>query len=296
MMHKLYSLHIQLSTLLNFFCTVEKLENLYREEIKPVITNKEQLRDPENKQLQILIQTVNNFEFYAAMVQCNKVCGVSRYNVNDPSNPNDKTSYYFVGKWGEKKVPVAIVQTEMGGDGTFGSYNATLKALKCLPNLKYIFAVGVCGGFKGKVNLGEVIVSQVLQDYSLVKMKDGKMTIRSTAFAFTENEFYHFISRAGNKPPNITCGLVLSANILVADAVYQKLLLDACPDAIALEMEGHGIARACQGAKVEILIVKGVSDLADKLKDDSWQPQAAMNAAKVLCQALEDFGEINYLW
>ena len=226
------------------------------------------------------------------MVQCNKVCGVSRYNVKDPSNPNDKISYYFVGKWGEKKIPVAIVQTEMGGDGAFGSYNETLKALKCLPNLKYVFAVGVCGGIKDRVNLGEVVVSRVLQDYSLVKMKDGKMTIRSTAFAFIENEFYHFISRAANTPPNTRCGLVLSANILVTDAGYQKLLLDACPEAIALEMEGHAIARACQGRRVEVLIVKGVSDLADALKNDNWQPQAAMNAAKALCQALEDFGKI----
>ena len=39
--------------------------------------------------------------------------------------------------------------------------------------------------------------------------------------------------------------------------------------------------------KVECLVVKGVSDLGDKNKDDNWQPQAATNAVKYLCKSMK---------
>ena len=105
----------------------------------------------------ILIQTVNDREQYAAISQLNKGCGISVYT-DGGNNP----SYYYVGKWGDGKIPVVIIQTQMGSNGPHGSFAETRKALEVLPNLEYIFAIGVCGGIKGKVNLGDVVVSKVL--------------------------------------------------------------------------------------------------------------------------------------
>ena len=96
----------------------------------------------------ILIQTVNDREQYAAISQLNKGCGVSVYT-DGGNNP----SYYYVGKWGDGKIPVVIIQTQMGSNG-FLCWNK--KALEVLSNFEYIFAVGVCEGIKGKVNLGDV--------------------------------------------------------------------------------------------------------------------------------------------
>ena len=213
--------------------------------------------------------------------------------------PDD--SYYYVGKWGDKGIPVVIVQTKMGSDGPHGSYNETKKALSCLPNLKYIFAVGVCGGVKGKVKLGDVIVSEVLQDCSNEKVIADKVIIRSPRWALIGKSFYHFLSQAANKPDRMRCGMVLSANQLVADANFQKKRLVACPEAIAFEMEGHGIARACEEStkKIEYLVVKGVSDLADEDKVDDWQPQAAVNAVNALYEVMakyDAFGKMAKLY
>ena len=232
---------------------------------------------------------MNKKEFYAAMVRMNEECDISKYAVTE-TNVCPGESYYYVGKWGKKKIPVVIVQTTMGSNGDHGSYNETKKALSRLPNLKFIFAVGVCGGLKG-VKLGEVVVSKDLQDCSERKIENGKMNIRSRVWPLQDDSFYHFLSQADNTPENTKCGMVLSANDLVKDANYQSMLREARPEAIALEMEGHGIAKACQeyrykGRKIEFLVVKGVSDLANEKKDDVWQPQAASNAVNVLCEVI----------
>ena len=212
---------------------------------------------------------------------------------DDSYNP----SYYYVGKWGEKKIPVVIVQTHMGGDGAHGSLAETKKALHVLPNLKYIFAVGVCAGIKSKVKLGDVVVSQVLQDCSVTRWEDGKMIITSPSWILDVKPFFHFLKQTVNKPKIVQCGKVLSANNLIRDEVFRDKLVEACPKAIALEMEGHGIARACQEyneersteRKIEYLVVKGVADFADREKNDNWQPQAAKNAVSALYEVMKKF-------
>ena len=257
------------------------------EKVKSKIVGKEQLADLHPNE--ILIQTANLKEFYAAMVRINEECCISKYTVTE-SNVCPGESYYYVGNWGKKNIPVVIVKTEMGSDGYNGSYNETKKALSCLPNLKFIFAVGVCGGLKD-VKLGEVVVSKDLQDCSLRKIENGRMNIRSHIWHLQDDSFYHFLSQPDNTPKNTKCGMVLSTNDLVKSADFKNMLREAKPEAIALEMEGHGIAKACQeykdkGRKVEFLVVKGVSDLANEKKNDVWQPQAASNAVNVLCEVM----------
>ena len=80
---------------------------------------------------------MNEREFYAAMMKMEKECAISKYTIKSTEDPNENF-YYYVGKWGSKKIPVVIVQTEMGSNGTHGSYNETKMALSCFPNLKYI--------------------------------------------------------------------------------------------------------------------------------------------------------------
>ena len=259
--------------------------------IQDVVTKETKIQDLETQI--ILIQTVNPRELQAAMSKLNKDCGVLEYK-DDSHNP----SRYYVGKWGDEKIPVVIIQTCMGGDGAHGSLAETKKALQVLPNLKYIFAVGVCAGIKGKVKLGDVVVSKVLQDCSNTRREDGgKLVITSPSWPLDEKPFFHFLNQAVNKPKIVKCGMVLSANNLIKDGVVRDQLVKERSQAIAIEMEGHGIARACQEynterkieRKIEYLVVKGVCDFADKYKSDEWQPQAAKNAVDALYEVMKKF-------
>ena len=242
---------------------------------------RENLSNKDLEQLpSVLIQTVNNNEYYAVMLQLKEGSEVVCYTDGDSS--------YVVGEWGESEIPVIIIQTTPGSDRPHGSCEETRKALEWFPNLKFIFAVGVCGGVKNKVDLGDVVVSTVIQGYSHVKKKGGKHINRFSPWDITKNtKFYQDLSRAAN---NVKCGMVLSGNLLIASSEDQKQLLGEYKEAIAFEMEGHGIADACDvlmKKDIVCMIVKGVCDLADEDKDNRWQPQAAINAAKALCKAMK---------
>lgn len=236
----------------------------------------------------VLIQTVNDNEFYAAMMQL-KDHKAKKYEALDEFCGS--YSYYCVGFWDQ--VLVAITQTGMGGGGVHGSWFETKKALHFMPQLKYIFAVGVCGGVNPyKVELGQVIVSSGIQGYSNLKLVPGEWINRSPSMLSFENNFFKFlknpVNRVANMPKMIPAikpkfGIVLSGPWLVADEEMKKKVLKLSKEAVAFEMEGIGIALACSShSGVECLVVKGVSDLADKDKADNWQPQAAINAAKYL--------------
>jgi len=195
-------------------------------------------------------------------------------------------SYYFVGEWG--KVPVVIIQLHMSSNGVHSSWYETKKALHFMPQLKYIFAVGVCGGVPTKVDLGNVVISKAIHGYSDLKMSPSGWINRNMYTLCSETEIYHCITRADNIPPDgiVVKGVVLSGPWLIADVETQQKLLKLSPEAIAFEMEGANIVQACGQTLVECLVVKGVSDLADKDKDDDCQPQAATNGAKYLHASL----------
>ena len=240
----------------------------------------------------MLIQTVNRNEFYAAMMQLTDH-KATKYRVYE--DVCDSYGYYCVGKWGN--IPVAITNTAMGQGGVHGSWYETKKALHFMPQLKYVFAVGVCGGVgSDKVSLGQVVVSSAIQGYTNLKAISGEWISRSPKLMLTDNLFHKFLKNPQNLlpfpkiMPAITpiFGIVLSGPWLIADENVKSQLLKLSKEAKAFEMEGMGIAEACivHKKRVECLVVKGVSDLADKDKSDGWQPQAAMNAATYLCEMM----------
>ena len=202
------------------------------------------------------------------MVELEEDSPVQQYAIHDPLC--DSTSYYYVGKWGE--IPVAVIQTGMGGNGAYGSWYETKKVLKNLPHLKYIFAVGICGGVRGKVEMGDVVVSEYIWGYSELKMAEPCWTSCSHYIPLNGNNLYNCLSRAAHQPPNavIKFGTVMSGSWLIKSTAIQEQLLAICRDAKAFEMEGDGIVKAYYGhkKKVEYLVVKGVCDFGDEHKND----------------------------
>ena len=217
------------------------------------------------------------------MIELKEGSTVTEYVIDDPLCGSD--SYYFVGKWGE--IRVAIIQTDMGSNGLYGSWYETKKALYNLPNLKYIFAVGVCGGVRGRVKMGEVVVSKVIWGYFDLKMAEPRWENRSFDMSAAQKGFYRYLSQSAHKPDYVKCGVIMSGPWLIKRTDIQNELLEICPGGIAFEMEGFGIAQACDG-KVECLVVKGVCDFGDKHKNDDWQPQAARNAVEYLSKSMKD--------
>ena len=240
-----------------------------------------------------LIEVVNDIEFKTAI--CEMEGNIHQRTVHDYLTKSETD--YFYGKW--KKVPVVVVQTgkKVGSQFQYGSWFETKKALFYMPQLEYVFGVGVCGAavdvdgsgrVKPRVPLGHIVVSSHIIGYDHQKKKPDCDESRGLSSLLSQDSFYQFLNRTITKHKwdnGLHFGRVLSGSWLVADIKAQKLVLDPSRrDEIAFEMEGVGISEACRSEKnvKTCLVVKGVSDYANRDKDDAWQPAAARNATRYL--------------
>lgn len=95
-----------------------------------------------------------------------------------------------------------------------------------------------------------------------------------------------------DKDPSVKFGQSVDAGILVKDASRRAQIAGRCPNAIALEMEGAGLAIAIQetnspGVDCLPFILKCVVDFADREKSDVHQEEGAMRAAMLFKQLIE---------
>ena len=258
-----------------------------KEELKSKVTDLESYK--------VLIEVVNDIEFMTAICQMDGE--IKQCKVTDSLTESTKTYYY--GKW--EGVPVVVVQTgkKVGSQFLHGSWFETKKALHYMPQLEYVFGVGVCGAavdddgagrIKPRVPLGHIVVSSHIKGYDHQR-KGEYDEHRGYESVSSENKFYQFINETPNKfrwNKGLHFGKVLSGSWLVADKRAQYLVLDPNrKDEKAFEMEGVGMAAACSQLRKGCLVVKGVSDYANRDKDDKWQPSAARNATRFLSDMLK---------
>jgi formylglycine-generating enzyme required for sulfatase activity/nucleoside phosphorylase len=88
--------------------------------------------------------------------------------------------------------------------------------------------------------------------------------------------------------PKIHYGIIGSGNSLIKDIHERERLADDL-GIIAIEMEGAGVADATwnQTEVSDYLIIRGISDYADRQKNDTWKAYAAVAAAAYLRALLE---------
>jgi nucleoside phosphorylase len=86
--------------------------------------------------------------------------------------------------------------------------------------------------------------------------------------------------------PRVFMGVIASGNQLLKDALERDRIRDA-HGALALEMEGSGVADACWASGCGYGVIRGTCDYGDSDKNDQWQGHAAVIAAAYLKGLLE---------
>ncbi len=81
-------------------------------------------------------------------------------------------------------------------------------------------------------------------------------------------------------------GMLLTCCSAAAGSVDVDLRLKRFPTAEAEDMEGFGVALACQHDQVPLTIVRGISNIAGQRDHSEWQIPTALEAAAAL--AIED--------
>jgi adenosylhomocysteine nucleosidase len=157
--------------------------------------------------------------------------------------------------------------------------------------------VGVAGALLDHVRLGDVVVANRVYAYhGATSQDDGlKARPRSWEMAHEAEQLAHRLARGGGwtraLPPDANVPVVIFGPIAAGEVVQDsagsdqaRWIRDVYNDALAVEMEGAGVAQAGHvNRSLPVVVIRGISDRANGSKATTdgagWQSRAATNAA-----------------
>ncbi|CAB3727244.1 5'-methylthioadenosine/S-adenosylhomocysteine nucleosidase [Achromobacter deleyi] len=200
------------------------------------------------------------------------------------------------------KVGAAILLPRMG------LVNAAAIAAVCVDRYKpsIVAMSGICGGFKGRVALGQLLISEMVYEYQSGKWTvDGfsqdpyQVSTSVTTLAALrhligdenflsslESGFRGYRPTAQNSP---SLAIFTSGSAVIADPKFMTQVGEIHRKVGGLDMEIFGIKRAVQilGYNPHYVCAKVVVDLCDDDKDDKLHEYGALISAKFVLAAIE---------
>ncbi|WP_282702476.1 tetratricopeptide repeat protein [Streptomyces sp. CC219B] len=189
-------------------------------------------------------------------------------------------------------TPWQVALLELG-EGTRGAAALTERAMTWLTPQAVLF-VGVAGGLKDDIHIGDVVIAtKVYAIHGGKETPDGFLD-RTESWQ-PPHELDQAARHALRGQPHIHFKPIAAGDVLLSDAdsPLAHRLRQRFNDAVAIEMEGSGVAQAAHLAGgAGALIIRGVSDKADadKSRADARgsQPEAAARAAEVAMAVLRE--------
>ena len=169
---------------------------------------------------------------------------------------------------------------------------------------RFLVMTGMAAGTRKEQNYGDILIAEAAYDYGSGKITDtesgeriftpsyNQLRVDAALYALLqrwERDQLHTdaIGRAWytekQPPPRLIIGLLASGAAVVQSQVLVEDILNKSRKVVGLDMEAYGIFHAAHLAtspRPKVLIVKSVSDFADKRKDDKWQQYAAFTSAR----------------
>ena len=209
---------------------------------------------------------------------------------------------YEIGKFSLDGRSWQVALAEIGAGGV----DAAVETKRAIDYFKpeVLLFVGVAGGIKD-VKLGDVVAATKIYGYESGKVVEkaflprpnvGLVSYRLEQRAKAEARKDDWLKRikvpVSQASPQALVGALLAGEKVVASTkskIYQ-LFRDSYSDALAVEMEGHGVLKAVRAnPEINALIVRGISDLIDKKSEADTagsQEIAARHASAFAFQVL----------
>ncbi len=167
-----------------------------------------------------------------------------------------------------------------------------------------VLFVGVAGALWDATELGDVVVGTHVYAYHGGTSEGDGLKARPRVWELDHGvaQIAAHVARAvewadaptaGGRAPRVHFGPIAAGEVVHNSRVsYEaRLLRDGYNDALAVEMEGAGVAQAGHLSGSPVVVVRGISDRADGTKtsgaDRAWQPRAAANAAAFAARLAE---------
>lgn len=186
---------------------------------------------------------------------------------------------------------VRVLLAQSGRQGTAGMMYAADDVIKaCRPD--YVILTGVCYGLWDiDASIGDVIVSQTVHDIDSRKVIDGadgqvvKRRGDRVPAGDTLLDRFNAATMEWREPPRIVSAPMLSSNTLVDSVILRDELRKEFDNAAGGDMEGAAVCAAAARAKVDWIVVKGISDLGMNVTSEH-QKLAARNAAEFVVHTI----------
>ncbi|WP_348652400.1 hypothetical protein [Streptomyces sp. ATE26] len=183
-----------------------------------------------------------------------------------------------------------VALTEIG-EGTLTAATLTERINTWLSPQVLLF-VGVAGGLKRDINIGDVVVATKVYAIHGGKQTQEGFQVRPEAWRSShrlEQAARHALrSKAHFKPIAVGDVVLADAKSAIARHIHENY-----NDAVAIEMESAGVTQAAHlTGKLETLTIRGISDRADAHKHErdaeGSQSKAASNAARAAMTILRE--------
>ncbi|MGR5127257.1 5'-methylthioadenosine/S-adenosylhomocysteine nucleosidase [Photobacterium swingsii] len=158
-----------------------------------------------------------------------------------------------------------------------------------------VLNTGSAGGFDSSLNVGDVVISTEVRyhdaDVTAFGYEIGQMAQQPAAFA-SDEKLMDIAAQALATMENVHAvrGLICTGDAFVCSAEKQQFIRDNFPAVIAVEMEAAAIAQACHQFNVPFVVVRAISDVADKespMSFDEFLPLAAKSSSIMVAKMAE---------
>ncbi|MCL9781117.1 5'-methylthioadenosine/S-adenosylhomocysteine nucleosidase [Vibrio sp. S4M6] len=158
-----------------------------------------------------------------------------------------------------------------------------------------IINTGSAGGFDSTLNLGDVVISTEVRhhdaDVTAFGYEMGQMAGQPAAFVADE-KLMNIAEQAltAMEDKHAVRGLICTGDAFVCSAERQQYIRQHFPSVIAVEMEASAIAQTCHQFKVPFVVVRAISDVADKESPMSFEeflPLAAQSSSEMVIKMVE---------
>lgn len=191
-----------------------------------------------------------------------------------------------------------------------GLVNAAVTAGLCIDRFKprMVGMSGICGGFKSRAKLGQLIVSSLAYEYQSGKWaSDGflqepyqvatdHITLINLKSLLSSHELINeleegFRGTRPSEPSSPETGIFTSGSAVIADKKIMEPIEKIHRKVTALDMEVFSIHRAAELSphKPPCICAKTIVDLCDSKKDDKIHQYGSYISAKFMVKAIKNF-------
>ncbi|MDP0057703.1 5'-methylthioadenosine/S-adenosylhomocysteine nucleosidase [Glaesserella parasuis] len=159
-----------------------------------------------------------------------------------------------------------------------------------------VINTGSAGGLDANLNVGDIVISTEVRhhdvDVTAFGYEKGQLPANPAAFMANEQLAQIAIKETEKAGFNAVSGLICSGDLFVNGNDMIARIRNDFPSVKAVEMEAASIAQVCYAFQVPFVVVRAISDVADKeshLSFDEFLPLAAEKSSEIVLAMLNNF-------